>query len=104
MIPDGVAAKLRSWAETHPSINRVWAFGSRARGAARSDSELDIAVELTPDDGNPDAEWIEMAACWRRELTALVATPAIDLWSVGPEDRIVRSAIKADGVLIYERL
>ncbi|MEA5410597.1 nucleotidyltransferase domain-containing protein [Synechococcus sp. BA-120 BA3] len=50
-----------------PEVRAVLAFGSRARGEALSDSELDLAVivgraQLTP---------AEKAACWQRFREAL---------------------------------
>ena len=38
------AAKIREWAENNPYIHEVRAFGSRARGRGRIDSDLDVAI------------------------------------------------------------
>ena len=37
---------LNNWAASKILINRVWVFGSRAKGTHKPDSDLDIAIEL----------------------------------------------------------
>jgi len=43
-----------------PDVQAVIAFGSRARGEARSDSDLDLAVIV----GQPQLTPVEKLACW----------------------------------------
>lgn len=42
--PDPLLAKIISLAEQNPDIAVLWLYGSRARGAARADSDYDLAV------------------------------------------------------------
>jgi predicted nucleotidyltransferase len=37
---------LRSWAAANESVRELWLFGSRARGDAREDSNVDLALAL----------------------------------------------------------
>ncbi|WP_216912788.1 MULTISPECIES: nucleotidyltransferase domain-containing protein [unclassified Synechococcus] len=66
-----------------PEVRAVLAFGSRARGEARPDSDLDLAVivgraQLTP---------AEKAACWQRFREALGPLGArVDLVLAGAAD------------------
>jgi len=46
MISDETKAVLSRWASTKDRIVRRWVLGSRVRGTNRSDSDLDVAVEL----------------------------------------------------------
>jgi type III restriction enzyme len=44
-IAAGSAAKLRTLFEEAPGLQRVWIFGSRARGDARPESDIDLAFD-----------------------------------------------------------
>ena len=50
---------LAAWAATKPTIVALYVFGSRARGLAEPWSDLDLAVDLDPRDGNVLAALIE---------------------------------------------
>ena len=39
---------LRVWASSNSFVRRLWVFGSRVRGWHRPDSDLDVAIEITP--------------------------------------------------------
>lgn len=39
---------LRLWAEANGNVRQLWLFGSRARGEARENSDVDIALALIP--------------------------------------------------------
>jgi len=48
------------WAVRHPSLREVYVFGSYAKGKARPESDLDVAVSLREDgiEGlHPDIYW-----------------------------------------------
>ena len=47
---------------SEPDVQAVIAFGSRARGEARPDSDLDLAVIV----GQPQLTPAEKMACWKR--------------------------------------
>jgi len=106
-VPTIVADCLLRWAANTPTVQRMWLFGSRARGTHRIDSDIDIAVEITGwDSDDPDvrgealADWIFNADDWRHQLRGI--TPlTIDLNPISIEDGRVRPAVRRDGVLIF---
>jgi len=87
------------------SVTRAWVFGSRAIGTHNDNSDLDIAVELKPDDGKILAEWIFGAKRWRAGLQeCLGETVKLDLqlaWK--EEDEVVWPAVCDHGIQFYQR-
>jgi hypothetical protein len=83
-----------------PALAAAWIFGSVARGEAREDSDLDVAVLLR--DRRADA------LSHRRELMHLaarleaVAGRRVDLVVLGPRDPIVAHRVLSEGRLVYE--
>jgi predicted nucleotidyltransferase len=63
-------AALALWAASKPTITALYVFGSYARGEAKPDSDLDLAVEFVGV-GEADAELICNAQAWKAELTRL---------------------------------
>lgn len=108
-IPTIVADCLVRWAASTPKIQRMWLFGSRARGEHRTDSDIDLAVEITgwdSDDadirGEALADWIFNADDWRHQLRGI--TPlTIDLQPISIEDERVWPAVQREGVMIFVR-
>ena len=46
-FPSTWRAIIREWAEAQPRIAAVYLFGSRAKGTARPDCDIDLAIILT---------------------------------------------------------
>ena len=69
---------IREWAAENASIHEVWLFGSRAKGNAGPDSDVDIAVVTSPPYANcPDHNWawgnaVALHKRWRQELEVIV--------------------------------
>ena len=77
-------AAAAAWAEANECVNELWLFGSRAKGTARADSDVDLGVVLTPPSGN-GTDWalalaFEHKRSWRHELEE-----AIGVWHVSLE-------------------
>ena len=68
-LSDAIAV-LRDWAVKTECVQRVFIFGSRAKGTSRLNSDLDVGVEinLMPSDENIDATWSYESKKWRAEL------------------------------------
>jgi predicted nucleotidyltransferase len=53
-IPVAWLEGIRQWAEANGNIQEVWLFGSRARGEATEEKDVDLAITLMPPKGNHD--------------------------------------------------
>ena len=84
--------KLAAWAANHSSVQALHVFGSRARGDASFNSDLDIAFDLESRHGNDLSELIVNAPQWKAELTKLTGVLVKDLYlrrDLQPDETIV---------------
>jgi predicted nucleotidyltransferase len=66
---------LRSWASKNESVRQLWLFGSRARGNARENSDVDLAIALMPPVGKTDwafGNYSALGDAWQRELETIM--------------------------------
>lgn len=99
------AAVLRAWAKTTPSVRHVYLYGSRISGESRSESDLDVAIDLDPQpsDRNPMATFSSQARQWGAQLKG--RTPfELDIQILDANNTPqVRRGVESTGVLIYVR-
>src|SRR3569833_791953 len=101
-IPPEDVEAIQHWAALNPVIKRVWIFGSRARGTARPDSDLDIAVEhdSLPGDSNANTTAIGEAENRRHQLQTRVGL-TVDLETKQPSNTQTKeAALNESSVLI----
>jgi len=82
---------------SRPRVQRIWLFGSRARGDARERSDIDIAIEA------PDAdrrEWLEVCRLVEEEADTLLP---IDVIRVEEAPDRLRKQVRAEGRVLFER-
>jgi predicted nucleotidyltransferase len=81
----------------HPAVERVWLFGSRARGDGFERSGIDLAVEAPRMDHD---DWLKLKLDFEDSAPTLLL---IDLmrWEEAPDD--LREQIRDEGIVIYER-
>jgi predicted nucleotidyltransferase len=89
----GLARRLAA----HPAIERVWLFGSRARGDQFPRSDIDLAIEA-PGMGRYD--WLKIALDFEDEAPTLLS---IDLIRLEGAPEHLRQDIREEGILLYER-
>lgn len=95
---------LREWAQVNDNVRQLWLFGSRARGDAREDSDVDLALALMPPDGKHDwalGNYFRFESEWKQELQAIVGR-AVSIEPLVPgETSDVR--LRREGVLLWAR-
>jgi predicted nucleotidyltransferase len=81
----------------HPAVERVWLFGSRARGDNFERSDIDLAVEAP---SMRPYDWLKIKSDFEDEAPTLLL---IDLvrWEEAEED--LREQIRDEGIVVYER-
>jgi uncharacterized protein len=89
----GLAHRL----DRHPAAERVWLYGSRARGDNFERSDIDLAVEA-PAMGADD--WIRLKFDIVDEAPTLLL---IDLVRLEEAPDHLREQIRQEGVVVYER-
>jgi predicted nucleotidyltransferase len=71
-----VRVGLVSWAERNGAVREMWVFGSRVRGTAAEDSDMDIGLALMPPDDS-GTNWalgafFALHPQWRLQLETIV--------------------------------
>ena len=103
-IPDEWKRGLREWAEANSNVRQLWLFGSRVRGDAREDSDVDLALALMPGDGKTDAalgNYFALEGEWKQQLIAIVKRDVSIAVIVPGEDADAR--VRREGVLLWAR-
>ena len=99
---DRLSRIIRNWAEQDAEISKVYIFGSRARGEARDDSDLDVALEFKPE-FNDCANWIMRAKELRESLQPALPCQLQLEWYGGPiETEIIHKGLEAGHITVYE--
>ena len=81
----------------HPAVERVWLFGSRARGDHFERSDIDLAIEAPSMD---DSDWVRIKLEFEDEAPTLLL---IDLVRIEDAPEHLREQIADEGIVIYER-
>lgn len=97
---------LREWAKRTSCVNVVHLFGSRVRGDFRPDSDLDIALEISPKEGDENAftTWISEAAKWCAEIQKYTPVKIQLEWlDRSGKTPTVLAGVHESGLMIYLR-
>ena len=100
-LPEAWRRAIEQWAEQNDNIKAVWLFGSRARGEATDDKDVDIAITLMPPSRNHDwplGNYQRFGDDWQRELAALMCR-SVDLQL----KTALPAEADAEAVLLWER-
>lgn len=103
------ARRVARWARREPLVLRVYFFGSRVKGMYRPESDLDVAIEIDPEQvpTDTDAEliscWFAHKGQWQKALQSRLAMP-VDLdWHHPRRCDAVRRGLAEAGRLVYEK-
>jgi predicted nucleotidyltransferase len=94
---------IKDWAARTPLIEEVRLFGSRAKGDAPADSDVDLALTVamgaTP--GTVEGRYAALGQHWQNELTKLLAPLRAHVNLYNAEDEKVRRICEEFNVLLY---
>jgi predicted nucleotidyltransferase len=101
-LPEAWHRAIEQWAEQNSNITEVWLFGSRARGEATDDKDVDLAITLMPAKESHDwaaGNYLKFGDQWQRELAALVGRSVdlelkMDFAAKGTPEIITRGFLK----------
>ena len=83
----------------HDRVAAAWVFGSCARGDARPDSDLDVAVLLRPPEQPEDARALYDLV---GRLEKFSPSGRVDLLILGPQGSVLRHRVLAEGKLVHD--
>lgn len=90
--------KVAQWiADRYPTVDKIWIYGSRARGDHRERSDIDLAISMKP--GN-SLTFGELLNDVEEKVPTLLEIDLIDYDEVIGD---LKKNIDAEKVLIYER-
>jgi predicted nucleotidyltransferase len=93
---------LQAWAEDEPLVEAVYLFGSRIRGDARPESDLDVAVQLRCQQEKIVLKWMRNSERWLAHLKERLPVEIhLKLYDPDNPSQTVVAAVKGHGVLIY---
>ena len=81
----------------HPAVERVWLFGSRARGDHFERSDIDLAVEAPRMERG---EWLKLSLDFEEEAPTLLC---VDLVRMEEAPEHLRAQILQEGVVVHAR-
>jgi len=89
------------WARKRPRIVAVHLFGSRAKGCARPDSDVDLALTLSEDASETIGTiWMYRLKRWRGDLwRSIKLKPDLRVMNLGNDN--IRRWCEEHGVLLY---
>lgn len=103
---EALSEMVASWAKSQPIVEKAYLFGSRAKGNAKCDSDLDVAIELTPrrGDSGPLATWIAEAAHLRTSISSHIPLTVDLQWHGDAIDTpVVHAGLAGGSRIVYER-
>jgi uncharacterized protein len=94
---------LKEWAQRCVNIQRLYVFGSRAKGIARQSSDLDLAVVQSETHGNELSELIVHRKAWGAELTRALGVEVRDIYLADDPASAAYGPVRDHGILIFDR-
>ncbi|WP_409363730.1 nucleotidyltransferase family protein [Bradyrhizobium liaoningense] len=104
-LPAGWRASVIDWAQDNGSIREMWLFGSRAKGTAAPESDVDIGIVLMPARGEHDwafGNYVALQPRWQAAVETIVQRHVSLVPMV--EGNEGADIIKSTGVRIWRRV
>jgi predicted nucleotidyltransferase len=95
---------LAKWASSKPLVRCLVVFGSYAKGTAKPDSDIDIAVVVseTGDASERLLEWMDNKPRWRNELCVLLGFERVQLEKLCVEHSHVMRYVREAHIVVYD--
>jgi predicted nucleotidyltransferase len=94
-----ISRLIHEWAQATAEVQAVYLFGSRAKGTARPDSDLDLAISAS------EANYLCCANDWEKQLTeAIGLRVVINQYNANtPKGEKIRRYCTDSGIQIFSR-
>ena len=103
-LPEPLVSAIVSWASSQELVRRAYVFGSYAKGTQRSDSDLDVAIELDTVDSDVLGAFILNLKEWTEELSRLTGYEVdLDLFHSDEAPTVHEYVTEAPSVIVYEK-
>ncbi len=95
---------LAQWSENQARLRKLWVFGSRVKGTAREDSDLDVAFEIYPLVSPEEKDHFQALTLpvWEKELNKL-SPWEIHLVPWAGSNTNVAGYVAEQNILVYDR-
>jgi len=94
--------KFKSLVEKKLHVHKMFVFGSRARGDAAPDSDLDVLVVIEEEETQPISEFISDCAWEACFESGIILTPVVysrNEWESGPEQAgLLAQTVHQEGI------
>lgn len=98
-FPDDWRKAVAEWAKEKSLITAIYLFGSRAKGTARDDSDIDLAYETRASElESPFTVAFFNGKGWQQELQSLLPRPVDFQYADREGDEVVWPAVLDHGV------
>lgn len=102
---DYIREVVTDWAYSHPEIERVFLFGSRARGDSTPESDVDLAIVVVGILGeNAYTRYVYNKDAWKDQLGSVLGRSINIVRQIEHGKPEIQRSIAREGVLLYERL
>jgi predicted nucleotidyltransferase len=107
-MQDDWLPRLCSWANANDSVLELWLFGSRAQGSSRTESDVDLALVLTPPKGKENwalQNWFSPTSDkWKPQLEGIVRRNVdLEVMLPGAPGPDYDSMVRCFGVRLWTR-
>ena len=104
MLTKLLSNAIVTWATRYPAILRVWLYGSRVKGTARPDSDLDVAVEIHSHEFRGQAPylwWMFESKAMKASLSEVLSPVKLDMQQYEQSALEVLTGVADHGILLY---
>lgn len=103
-LTDDQVDKIREWSAQTRYVKEVRLFGSRAKGSARPDSDIDLAITVGgSDDGVVRGNYFAVGPEWQRQLSDLLGLNAHVGCYNDPDTDAVRRSCDECSLILFQR-